>query len=66
MIKEGDLVPLKGYRINTSAELYNLIGESESIEEKVDIESKSLVARSIQELARDRRTIVSALPYCMP
>lgn len=60
MIKEGYLVPLRGYRINTSAELYNLLGDSEeSLEEQIDIESRNaLVARSIQELARDRRTIV--------
>jgi ATP-dependent helicase IRC3 len=59
MIKEGYLAPLRGYRINTSAELYNLLGEDEALEEQVDIESRNaLVARSIQELARDRRTIV--------
>ena len=59
MIKEGYLVPLRGYRINTSQELYNLIGEAEELEEQIDIESRNaLVARSIQELARDRRTIV--------
>lgn len=60
MIKEGYLVPLRGYRINTSAELYSLLGETEDeLEEQVDIESRNaLVARSIQELARDRRTIV--------
>ena len=59
MIKEGYLVNLRGYRINTSAELYNLLGDDEALEEEVDIESRNaLVARSIQELARDRRTIV--------
>ena len=59
MIKEGYLAPLRGYRINTSAELNNLLGEEEVLEEQVDIESRNaLVARSIQELARDRRTIV--------
>lgn len=58
MIREGYLVPLKGYRINTQQELYNLMGEEEGAE-RVDIESRNaLVARSIQELARDRRTIV--------
>ena len=58
MIEEGYLVPLRGYRINTEAELYNIMGEEEG-SERVDIESRNaLVARSIQELARDRRTIV--------
>ena len=59
MIKEGYLVPLRGYRINTAAELFNIIGETEDEFEEVDIETRNaLVARSIQELARDRRTIV--------
>jgi superfamily II DNA or RNA helicase len=58
MIREGYLVPLRGYRINTDADLTNLLGEEEG-QERVDIESRNaLVARSIQELARDRRTIV--------
>ncbi len=58
MIREGYLVPLRGYRINTDADLLNLMGD-EGGSEKVDIESRNaLVARSIQELARDRRTIV--------
>lgn len=58
MIREGYLVPLRGYRINTDADLLNLMGDEEG-SEKVDIESRNaLVARSIQELARDRRTIV--------
>ena len=58
MIREGYLVPLRGYRINTDADLTNLLGETED-QERVDIESRNaLVARSIQELARDRRTIV--------
>ena len=58
MIREGYLVPLKGYRINTQQELFNLMGEVDGME-RVDIESRNaLVARSIQELARDRRTIV--------
>ncbi len=58
MIREEYLVPLRGYRINTDADLHNLLGEEEG-RERVDIESRNaLVARSIQELARDRRTIV--------
>jgi ATP-dependent helicase IRC3 len=60
MIQEKYLVPLRGYRINTAVDLYNIIGESmEDLDEQIDIESRNaLVARSIQELARDRRTIV--------
>lgn len=59
MIHEKYLVPLKGYRINTSVDLFSLMGDStEELEERIDIESRNaLVARSIQELARDRRTI---------
>ena len=58
MIREGYLVPLKGFRINTQAHLTNLMGETVGLDD-VDIESRNaLVARSIQELARDRRTIV--------
>ena len=60
MIQEDYLVPLRGYRINTDVDLYDIIGSSEEdLTERVDIESRNaLVARSIQELARDRRTIV--------
>ena len=58
MIREGYLVPLKGYRINTQAQLENLMQEEVGAE-NIDIESRNaLVARSIQELARDRRTSV--------
>ena len=47
MIREGYLVPLRGYRINTDADLTNLLGETED-QERVDIESRNaLVARSI-------------------
>ncbi len=60
LIDQGYLVPLRGYRINTEIDLYNILGTSvEEMSEKVDIESRNaLVARSVQELARDRRTIV--------
>ena len=65
MIREQYLVPLRGYRINTAVDLHNLTqsnpssSEQETYQEFVDIESRNaLVARSIQELARDRRTIV--------
>ncbi len=63
LIDEGYLAPLKGYRIATAADLTRLSpGGSDFAEaelaEAVDIEERNaLVARSIQELARDRRTI---------
>ncbi len=64
MILEGYLVPLRGYRISTSVDLkdINPFGEDFALDELaglVDIEERNaLVARSIQELARDRRTII--------
>lgn len=64
MIREGYLAPLRGYRIQSSADLRNVSTtdsdfDIEELAEAVDIESRNgLVARSIQELARDRRTIV--------
>lgn len=63
LIDAGYLAPLRGYRIATSADLTSLAREGldfrdEELEEAVDIEERNaLVARSIQELARDRRTI---------
>jgi superfamily II DNA or RNA helicase len=63
MIEDGYLVPLRGYRISTSADLTRLTAggfdfREEELAEAVDIEERNaLVARSIQELARDRRTI---------
>ncbi len=63
MIEEGYLSPLRGFRISTSADLTQLApGTSdfreEELAEAIDIEERNaLVARSIQELARDRRTI---------
>ncbi len=63
LIDEGFLAPLKGYRIATAADLTRLSsGGSDFAEtelaDAVDIEERNaLVARSIQELARDRRTI---------
>ena len=63
MIDDGYLVPLRGFRISTAADLRRLSSggldfvESE-LAEAIDIEERNaLVARSIQELARDRRTI---------
>lgn len=63
MIHDGYLVPLRGYRVATSADLTRLTSRGndfreEELAEAVDIEERNaLVARSIQELARDRRTI---------
>ncbi len=64
MIGEGYLAPLRGYRIATTADLSRLPAggqdfREEELAEAVDIEDRNaLVARSIQELARDRRTLV--------
>jgi len=63
MIDDGYLVPLRGFRITTSADLSGICGGADfpidELEEVVNIEDRNaLVARSIQELARDRRTIV--------
>ena len=63
MIEEGYLAPLRGFRISTAADLTRLSPGSGDfpegeLAEAVDIEERNaLVARSIQELARDRRTI---------
>jgi len=63
MIEDGFLAPLRGFRISTSADLTKLSPGSldfreDELAEAVDIEERNaLVARSIQELARDRRTI---------
>ncbi len=66
MIADEYLSPLRGFRISTNADLTRLSSSSSSgldfdeveLAEAVDIEERNaLVARSIQELARDRRTI---------
>ncbi len=63
MIDDGYLVPLRGYRVATQADLTRITARGadfaeEELAEAVDIEERNaLVARSIQELARDRRTI---------
>lgn len=63
MIADGYLVKLRGFRIATGADLTRVSGGGvdfveEELAEAVDIEERNaLVARSIQELARDRRTI---------
>lgn len=64
MIDDGYLVPLRGFRVETAADLTVLTGggldfREDELAEAVDIQERNaLVARSIQELARDRRTIV--------
>lgn len=63
MIEDGFLAPLRGFRITTRADLTRLSAggldfREDELAEAVDIEERNaLVARSIQELARDRRTI---------
>jgi len=63
LIDDGFLAPLRGYRVATTADLRQLSPagldfDEEQLAEAVDIEERNaLVARSIQELARDRRTI---------
>lgn len=63
LIEDGFLAPLRGYRVATTADLRQLSKsgadfDEEQLAEAVDIEERNaLVARSIQELARDRRTI---------
>ncbi|MBM4291993.1 MAG: DEAD/DEAH box helicase [Deltaproteobacteria bacterium] len=62
MIRDGYLVPVRGLRVSTAVSLEGVGGAGdfgvEELEERVDIEERNgLVARSVQELARDRRTI---------
>jgi ATP-dependent helicase IRC3 len=63
LIEDGFLAPMRGYRIATTADLRQLSAtgldfDEEQLADAVDIEERNaLVARSIQELARDRRTI---------
>lgn len=63
LISDGYLSKLRGFRITTSADLTRLSStgadfREEELAEAVDIQERNaLVARSIQELARDRRTI---------
>ena len=63
LIGDGYLARLRGYRIATHADLTRVTATAsdfveEELAEAVDIEERNaLVARSIQELARDRRTI---------
>ena len=63
LIDDGYLSPLRGFRVSTAADLTRLSAagldfRDDELAEAVDIEERNaLVARSIQELARDRRTI---------
>lgn len=63
LMAEGWLVPLRGFRVDTAADLRGLSSsgldfDEEQLGEAVDIENRNaLVARSIQEFARDRRTV---------
>ncbi|HEY4178290.1 MAG TPA: DEAD/DEAH box helicase [Kofleriaceae bacterium] len=63
LIDAGFLAPLKGYRVATEADLSRLSSRGDDfvideLAEAVDIQERNaLVARTIQELARDRRTI---------
>lgn len=63
MIRDSYLAPLKGFRVATAADLKSVGAGGqdfvvEELAEAIDIkERNALVARSIQELARDRRTI---------
>jgi len=64
LIDRGFLAPLRGYRISTAADLRAVsAGQGDfvvdELAEAVDIQERNaLVARSVQELARDRRTLV--------
>ena len=64
LIEHKYLVPLRGYRITTHADLSRVGSHGEDfkideLEEAIDIEERNaLVARAVQELARDRRTII--------
>ncbi|MGE0707739.1 MAG: DEAD/DEAH box helicase [Planctomycetota bacterium] len=70
LIRAGYLAPLRGFRVATAADLRALAPPAggarslsdflpDELAEVVDVaERNDLVARSIQELARDRRTIV--------
>ena len=63
MVDDGFLVPLRGFRIATAEDLESVrAGRGDfvvnELAEVVDIDARNaLVARAIQELARDRRTI---------
>jgi ATP-dependent helicase IRC3 len=64
LMDAGWLARLRGYRIGTEADLRGLRSGAldfaeEELAEAIDVQERNgLVARSIQELARDRRTVV--------
>jgi ATP-dependent helicase IRC3 len=64
MVEEGYLAPLKGYRITTQTPLPALSDQGqdfdpEELAEVVDVEDRNaLIARTLQEFARDRRILV--------
>ena len=64
MIREGYLVPLRGVRVTTEADLSSITAGAgdfavDELQEVVDIRGRNaLVARTIQELCRDRITLV--------
>lgn len=64
MIADKWLVPLRGLRVTTRTDLRGVLASGddldvEALQEAVDVEERNaLVARAIQELARDRRTLV--------
>jgi superfamily II DNA or RNA helicase len=62
LVEDGYLVPLRGFRLDTGARLSGAVGERDDVEmdeQRVDIEERNaLVARAVQELARDRRSLV--------
>lgn len=64
MVRDDYLVPLRGFRVSTMADLRALTStgldfNQDELAQAVDIEERNaLVARAIQELARDRRTII--------
>lgn len=63
MIDEGWLRPLRGLRVDTGVDLVAVPQRGDDFDEEplaqtIDVESRNLlVARAIQELARDRRTL---------
>lgn len=63
MIEDGHLRPLRGIRIDTRVRVTRVLEDGDEfraseLDEQIDVEERNLlVARSIQELARDRRTI---------
>jgi superfamily II DNA or RNA helicase len=63
MIADDYLAPLRGFRVSTMADLRQVASagrdfDPEALAEAIDVQERNdLVARAIQELARDRRTL---------